>query len=228
VEGVATPYNHGVDFFYDESGELSHKKKDIYLRKEDYEDPKIAAMLFNAFSGECMAHVRYKLYAEDAERRGLKNTAKLFRAASDSEWYHAKNFYYTMQDLKEPVPGVEESMENERHEVDELYKESLDYAKEQKLGLSAYAFTDALMAEKVHLKLFQKAYDELRRTFPGKPELPELPEDSDDKPSATQQDIAAETYFTCSSCGYTFAGAEHPANCPACGAPADKIIPAIC
>jgi rubrerythrin len=57
------------------------------------------------------------------------------------------------------------------------------------------------MAEKVHLKLFQDAYESLK----------------------TQNDIAGETYYTCSSCGHTFTGSSHPKNCPVCGAPADKI-----
>jgi rubrerythrin len=100
--------------------------------------------------------------------------------------------------------AVEESIENERREVDEIYKECLDYAREQKLGLPAYAFTDALMAEKVHLGLFQKAREQME----------------------TREDISAGSYYTCSSCGYTFSGTEHPKNCPVCGAPADKIIPA--
>jgi rubrerythrin len=149
-----------------------------------------------------MAHVRYKLYAEDAEKRGMKNAAKLFRAAADSEWYHAKNFFHIAPGLREPIDGIGESIEAERHEVEELYRDYADYAQRQKLGLPAYAFTDALMAEKVHLRLFQKAYERLK----------------------TESDIADESYFTCSSCGYTFSGPEHPEKCPACGAPADKII----
>jgi rubrerythrin len=108
-----------------------------------------------------------------------------------------------MSGLKEPLEGIRESMENERHEIDEIYKECLDYAREKKLGLPAYAFTDALMAEKVHLGLFQKAAEQME----------------------SQIDIAEESYFTCSSCGYTFKGREHPKNCPVCGAPMDKIIP---
>jgi rubrerythrin len=201
--GVETPYNHVVDFFYDGQGVLSHKKRDIRPGKEACDDPKIKTMLFNAFSQECMAHVRYKLYAEDAEKRGMKNTARLFRAAADSEWYHAKNFFYTMPGMQEPLPAVEESSENERREVDEIYRECLDYAREQRLGLPAYAFADALMAEKTHLRLFRSACEQLE----------------------TRQDIAGGSYYTCSSCGYTFSGTEHPENCPVCGAPADKIIP---
>jgi rubrerythrin len=162
-------------------------------------------MLFNSFAGECMAHVRYKMYAEDAEKRGMKNAAKLFRAAADSEWYHAKNFFHLAPGLPATLEGIAESIEAERHEVEELYKEYADYAGKQKLGLPAYAFTDALMAEKVHLRLFQNAYEYLK----------------------THGDIPDETYYTCSSCGYTFSGQEHPKNCPACGAPGDKIIRVI-
>jgi rubrerythrin len=201
--GIEAPYNHVVDFFYDERGVLRHAKRDIRPGRPDYADPKIQAMLTSAFSQECMAHVRYKLYAEDAERRGMKHTARLFRAAADSEWRHAKNFFYTMPGMQEPVPALEESMENERREVDEIYNACLDYARERRLGLPAYAFTDALMAEKVHLRLFRQAREQLE----------------------TAEDIAAASYYTCSSCGYTFSGTEHPKNCPVCGAPADKIVP---
>ncbi|MDR2049703.1 MAG: metallophosphoesterase [Treponema sp.] len=200
--GIRTPYNHVVEFFYDEQGVLSHRKKDIRPGNENYDDPEIKTMFSNAFSEECMAHVRYKLYAEDAEKRGMKNVARLFRAAAESEWYHAKNFFHTLPGIKEPVLAVEESMENERREVYEIYKKCLDYAREQKLGLPAYAFTDALMAEKVHLRLFQEAREQME----------------------TQEDISGGSYYTCSSCGYTFSGAEHPKNCPVCGAPADKIF----
>ncbi|MDR2144228.1 MAG: metallophosphoesterase, partial [Treponema sp.] len=70
--GIKTPYNHVVEFFYNGEGILSHRKKDIRPGNENYDDPKIRTMLFNAFSQECMAHVRYKLYAEDAEKRGMK------------------------------------------------------------------------------------------------------------------------------------------------------------
>ncbi|MDR2209940.1 MAG: metallophosphoesterase [Spirochaetaceae bacterium] len=203
--GIRAPYNHVVEFSYDAGGILSHTKRDIYTDQEGPGDPKIQTLLFNAFSQECMAHVRYKLYAEDAEKRGMKNTAKLFRAAADSEWYHARNFYSAMPGLQEPVPGIEESIGNERREVEEIYGACVDYAREQKLGLSAYAFADALMAEKVHLRLFRGALKQLQR----------------------DKDIAGESYFTCSSCGYTFSGKEHPKNCPVCGAPADKIIPVV-
>jgi rubrerythrin len=204
--GIRAPYNHVVEFFYNAQGVLSHKKRDIHPEKADYGDPTIQAMLSRAFSQECIAHVRYKLYAEDAEKRGMKNTAKLFRAAADSEWRHAKNFYHTMPGLLDPVSGIEESMENERREVEDIYAASAEYAREQKLGLPAYAFADALMAEKVHLRLFQ---DARRQLLSG------------------QSDIAGESYFTCSSCGYTFSGTGHPKTCPVCGAPADKILPAL-
>jgi rubrerythrin len=208
VEGIPAPYNHIVEFFYDTEGNLSHKKIDIHPAQESGQfpgDPKIKKMLTDAFAGECMAHVRYKLYAEDAQKRGLKNAAKLFAAASDSEWYHAKNFYTVMGGLQEPDKAARESAENERHEVDELYRDCSEYARDKKLGLPAYAFSDALLAEKVHLRLFENAIETLK----------------------TGKDIAEESYFTCSSCGYTFAGAEHPKNCPVCGAPADKILPVV-
>jgi rubrerythrin len=38
--------------------------------------------MHNAFAGESMAHMRYMVYAEAAERDGFRNVARLFRAVA--------------------------------------------------------------------------------------------------------------------------------------------------
>ena len=47
--------------------------------------------LNDAFAGESMAHMKYAIFAEEAEKRGKKNLAKLFRAISYAEFVHAQN-----------------------------------------------------------------------------------------------------------------------------------------
>ena len=42
-----------------------------------------------AFAGESQAHIKYANFAERAERDGLPNVARLFRAASSAEQVHA-------------------------------------------------------------------------------------------------------------------------------------------
>ena len=47
--------------------------------------------LAGAFAGESQAHMKYKAFADVAEREKLPNVARLFRAASYAEQAHATN-----------------------------------------------------------------------------------------------------------------------------------------
>ena len=201
IPGIHSSYNHFVEFSLDDNNSLKHEKKDISFTAQDYNDSAIYEMLENSFKNECIAHVRYMLYAEDAHKRGLYKLARLFRATSDAEFHHARNHYYAMAKVKEPMQAVVESLEKENYEIETMYREYIDYSREKRIGLPQYAFTDAYEAEKVHYNLFKKAESDLRE---GK-------------------DIFDSDYYTCTSCGYTFSGDTCPKVCPICGAPEDKI-----
>jgi rubrerythrin len=203
VPEVMAPYYHWVRFYYRDDGSLLYERKELGRESggRGWEE-KVRAMLSDSFERECIAHVRYRLYAEDAQRRLLPNLAKLFRAASDAEYYHARNFQYVLEGIQLPSDALAESVKNERYEVEEFYKSRLAYVQDNKLGLPVYAFTDALEAEQVHSRLFESALNYLNEG----------------------RDIEASNYYTCTSCGNTFAGKEHPKNCPVCGAPMDKIV----
>jgi rubrerythrin len=207
VPGVSPPYYHRVRFFYNDEECLDYKREELTLESGGGRlwDEKIQALLSESFVRECTAHVRYRLYAEDAGRRGLPNLAGLFRAAAEAEYYHARNFHYVSQGLKKPEDVLAGVIKDERYEVNEFYKNGLEQAREKRTGLPVYAFTDALEAEKVHAALFEKALESLRQG----------------------RDIEAAGYYTCSSCGNTFSAKAHPKNCPVCGAPEDKIFKAL-
>ena len=51
------------------------------------------ANLREAFSGESQAHMRYLIYADQAEKDGKPNVANLFRAIAYAEWVHATNHF---------------------------------------------------------------------------------------------------------------------------------------
>jgi rubrerythrin len=220
VPGIEAPFYHWVKMYYGESGKLCHERKEL-VSHVLYQAPHVLHqapalgttnaenrfalplndMLRESFVNECTAHVKYKLHAENAERRGLKNLAKLFSAAADAEFYHARNFYFSLKSPESPQAAVSESIKNERYEADESYKEKAAYALDAKLGLPFYAFSDAGKTERIHLGLFEKALEALKEG----------------------RDIEPHQYYTCTSCGNTFWGEKHPVNCPICGAPADKI-----
>jgi rubrerythrin/calcineurin-like phosphoesterase family protein len=201
VPGVVMPNQHRVRFEIDDNGELTFQKLDICPQGEwalgtGEGAQKMQDMISQAFRSECVAHVRYSILAQEATQQGLPELAKLYRATADSELVHATNFLHAL-----PWGTVEESLETsltlELEETGKIYPQALAFATEHGFGISGYAFSDALEAEKVHVSLLHRAKEKSK----------ELP----------------EQYYTCTSCGYTFSGDTHPKNCPICGAPFDKI-----
>ncbi|MEM0110388.1 MAG: rubrerythrin family protein, partial [Desulfurococcus sp.] len=53
--------------------------------------------LLNAFGGESMAHMRYLIFAEIAEKEGFPNVARLFKAIAFAEQVHARNHYNVLR-----------------------------------------------------------------------------------------------------------------------------------
>ncbi|MCL2835020.1 MAG: metallophosphoesterase [Treponema sp.] len=214
VPGIRTPYYHFVDFYFDNNGKLQYNRKFVEFSKNELiknEDIKnesaevksikaspVREAMEEAFAGECRAHVRYRLYAEDALKNNNPGLAKLFAAASDSEYHHARNFYYALNGLKQAKHSLSESIAGETYEAETLYPAGVDLAQQYKSGLAVYAFRDACEAEKVHMRLFSAALSQAG----------EIPE---------------KRYFTCTSCGLTFTGEPNFKFCPVCGAPLGKI-----
>ena len=55
--------------------------------------------LQEAFAGESQANRRYTFFAEKAEKEGLKQVARLFRAAAEAETVHARNHFNAMDGI---------------------------------------------------------------------------------------------------------------------------------
>jgi len=53
-----------------------------------------------AFAGESQAHMKYLIFSEEAEKKGLLNLARLFRAIAYAEQVHATNRSPSMQDCR--------------------------------------------------------------------------------------------------------------------------------
>ncbi len=193
-------YHHVLKFQFGPDGSLDyrHVSLDGASYSRELSDAATKANLEDSFQNECMAHVKYRLFAADAQEKGLPGLAKLFRAASDAELYHARNHFNALDGMKGALENLKDSLSQEIFETDTMYKGYLDHSVKMGLGLSSYAFRDALEAEKVHRKLFGEAI-------------------------AASGEIPLANYFTCSSCGHSFKSEKHPGRCPVCGAPADKI-----
>ena len=156
--------------------------------------------LQDAFAGESMAHMRYLIFAEKAEKDRMPNLARLFRAIAYAEQVHATNHYRGLGMIKEITANLQTCIDGEHYEVEEMYpayKAVAELQQEQGAVRSAHY---ALEAEKIHEAMYQEA----KQTV------------------ATNKDIEIGPVSICPVCGYTVEG-EVPVACPICKAPRESF-----
>lgn len=200
-------HHHVVRLFFDSTGILTyeHISLDSFKYTTELKNQFLREQLEKTLSNESEAHVRYKLFAIDAQEKGYIGLAKMFRAFAESEFYHARNHFYVLNELNTMKNNIDNVYKRECEEVNIVYKENAAFCEKNDFGLSKYVFLDSLEAEKIHQKQLEKAISL----------------------NATNSDIPSGNYHVCSSCGYTFTSDEHPKVCPVCGAPYDRIIEVI-
>ena len=177
--------------------------------------PMTKQALLSAFGGESMAHMRYLIFAERAEKEGFPNVARLFRAIAYAEQVHAGNHYNRLREFDEdadvyagaPIgPGntsknLSLAIRGEEFEVEEMYPAYIAIAESQGDKASLTSFKWALEAEKIHAKLYREAKEHVDK--------------GEDMP------IEGKVWI-CPVCGHTYIGPEPPEKCPVCGAPGEK------
>lgn len=170
--------------------------------------------LRSAYGGESMAHMRYLIWGDIAEKESMPNIARLFRAIAYAEWAHADNHFRELGELKSDhtvtagaVFGVGKTSENlqgaingELHEVEQMYPVYLETARYQNEKGAERAFHFALEAEKIHAKLFKDAQNA----------------------AGSGNDMDIGTVYICPVCGYTVVG-DAPDVCPICGTKKEKF-----
>ena len=173
-----------------------------------------AANLRSAFGGESQAHMRYKIWADVAEKEGFPNVAKLFRAVSFAEQIHATSHYVALKDvggafsvdsmagfgIGKTRDNLAGAVEGETFEINEMYPTYKNTAEFQAEKNAERSFLWALETEKEHAKLFLKAKEAVDK----------------------KQDSDFKKLYVCKVCGYTHEG-DAPDKCPLCGAPREKI-----
>jgi len=153
--------------------------------------------LEDAFAGESMAHMKYLIFADEAERRGLKKLANLFRAIAYAEFVHARNHYRELGKIyQEMEKNVQQCIDGETFEIEEMYPVYNTVAQFQQEKGAERSTRFAWEAEKIHAEMYKKAK--------------ELVEKGDDYPVGK--------IYICPVCGHTVES-EPPEKCPVCGAP---------
>jgi len=147
--------------------------------------------LANAFAGESQANRKYLAFAEKADKEGMKQVAKIFRAAAAAETVHAHNHLRAMKGIGSTAENIAAAVGGETFEVESMYPPMIEAAKSEDAKAALKSFEYALAVEKVHAELFKKAQAELEK-------------------------MAEQDVYVCKVCGHTVEG-EPPDKCPVCG-----------
>src|SRR6266545_2741782 len=82
-----------------------------------------------AFAGESQANRKYLAYARQAEKEGLAQIARLFRAAAEAETLHALAHFTNMGGVGTTLQNLENAVSGETYEYTEMYPPMVDQAK---------------------------------------------------------------------------------------------------
>jgi rubrerythrin len=156
--------------------------------------------LTQAFAGESMAHMKYLIFSEVAEKEDYPNIARLFKATAFAEFVHARNHARNLGYIKQTDGNLETGINGELFEVDEMYPAYLSTAVLQKEAGAELAINYALAAEKIHAQYYKHAEESMKKG----------------------EDIKIEEIYICPVCGYTHIGTP-PEKCPVCNAPKNKF-----
>ena len=176
-----------------------------------------ADFLRSAYGGESMAHMRYLVWADHAEKNGFPQIARLYRAIAHAERVHAGNHFTVLKNetgghkvdaggefgLKSVAENLVWAIEGERGEVEQMYPVYLNAAEYQGEKDAVRSFHYALEAEKIHVRMFEDAHDHALK----KEDMP----------------IEGEKVYICPICGFTHIG-EHEDPCPVCKAKSSLFV----
>ena len=174
-----------------------------------------AANLRSAMGGESMAHMRYLIWGDKAQRDGLVNVARMFRAISRAEQAHATGHFQVLRQvggafdvtsaagfgLGATSENLAGAIEGETFEIHEMYPAYLAVANDQGEQGAVRSLTYAITAEKVHAQWYTRAK----------------------KAVDAGKDVELGPVRICSVCGHTMEG-DTPDKCPICGVSGDKYV----
>ena len=151
-----------------------------------------------AFAGESQANRKYLAFAEKAEKEGLLQAARLFRAAAAAETVHAHNHLRAMDGIKSTAENLQEAMAGEDYEAESMYPEFINDAKLEDEKRALRSFIHAMEVEKQHRALYKEMLENL-------------------------EDQEEYDYYVCPICGSTHRRSA-PETCPVCGTDGSRFL----
>jgi len=149
-----------------------------------------------AFAGESQANRKYLFFAENAEKEGHKQIARLFRAAADAETAHARNHLNVVNGINSTKENLQAAVGGEQHEFTEMYPGFITQAETDTADKARKSFHLANQVEEIHHTMFSEYLAKLEKG----------------------ETIMEGPIHVCQYCGNTIEG-EAPDKCPICGVP---------
>jgi rubrerythrin len=153
-----------------------------------------------AFAGESQAHIKYLIFADQAEKDGFTNVARLFRANAYAEQVHATSYFKVLKKLAETSENLQVGINGETYEVEEMYPAFTAVVELQDERGAIRSTKWAREAEKIHAEMYTIAKSTIDNG----------------------QDSSVGKLYVCSVCGWTGEG-EPPENCPLCNAKKELV-----
>jgi rubrerythrin len=150
--------------------------------------------VMEAFAGESQANRKYANFADKASDEGFKNIAKVFRAASEAEAFHAKRLLKVEGVVGSTADNLSASVKGETHEFTEMYPAFIKEAETEKKSDAILAFTYAMKAEQVHAGIYSEALAAVQ----------------------SKRDLPDRKVLVCTVCG-NIVFDKAPDKCPICG-----------
>jgi len=153
-----------------------------------------------AFAGESQANRKYLAFAKAADKEGLPNVARLFRAAAEAETVHAHAHFRVLGGIGRTAANLQAAIDGETHEFKSMYPDFIAQADRDANRPAATSFRFANEVEKIHAGLYQRAKAAVD----------------------AGRDLPAVALHVCQVCGNTVEG-DPPEKCPICGAPRSQF-----
>jgi rubrerythrin len=147
--------------------------------------------LLQAFAGESQANRKYLAFAQQAEKEGYHQVARLFRAAAQAETVHAHAHLRVLGGIGTTAENLKAAIEGETFEFTKMYPGMIDAAKAEGNASALKSFSNANAVEAIHASLYRQALENM-------------------------DNLTEADYYVCSVCGYT-CSKEAPSECPVCG-----------
>lgn len=170
----------------------------IFDYKDDtkYADTKTLFNLYDAFTNECEARVKYEFFSSLAKKSGYDEIAEIFNKASKNEYEHAKLWFKELGLISTIENALYDSINLEKHEATSVYKKFADEALAEGFDALSIKFNALADIEKEHQRTFEEILGSIQNnTIFHKDE---------------------EVYWICRNCGNIVKSKDAPEVCSVC------------